>query len=467
MKLSLKNIIFIWLAIAALFTQSCIKSDEYTANSKLLFSKDTVYFDTIFTRMPGTTYPISVTKMLSIKNNENAWVKANFKVAGGLNSPYKINIDGIGGKEIRDLDIGPNDSVFIFVQCALEANNTTNPALVLDSLIANVGQSTSKLILAAYGWDAHYVKNEILPNNTVWSDVKKPYVIVESIEVAAGNTFTIEKGVQVFASARTGIFVLGDFNIRGTSQERVKIRGDKPVYATEKLPNQWGGIFYLPGGKGKIEYTDILNATIGIRVDSLLNNTPSLIINQSKIQYCGQASLIGVTTSINATNCLFADVGSYSFLAYLGGKYVFNHCTFAEYSGINSRQQGHLAITNTQRDPNGVLLKWKDLDFTLTNSIVDGPMMDEIFIDNVSKALFNVNSNYNLLKTKDPKKLFNMPLNYFNKKNTGFIDVSIGNYGIDSTSFGIGKAGLSNPINIIDINGKSRKNPCDIGAYEK
>ena len=185
MKLSLKNIIFIWLAIVSLFTQSCIKNELYTANATLLFSKDTVFFDTIFTRMPGTTYPISVTKILSIKNNENAWVKANFKVAGGLNSPYKINIDGIGGKEINNLDIGPNDSVFIFVQCALEANNTTNPALVLDSLIANVGQSSSKLILAAYGWDAHYVKNEILPNNTVWNDVKKPYVIVESIEVAA------------------------------------------------------------------------------------------------------------------------------------------------------------------------------------------------------------------------------------------------------------------------------------------
>ena len=94
-------------------------------------------------------------------------------------------------------------------------------------------------------------------------------------------------------------------------------------------------------------------------------------------------------------------------------------------------------------------------------------MIDEIFIDNVSKAVFNVNSNYNLLKTKDPKKLFNTPFNYFNKKNTGFIDVSIGNYGIDSTSFGISKAGLSNPINVIDINGKSRKNPGDIGAYEK
>jgi hypothetical protein len=106
MKLSLKNIIFLWLALASLFTQSCIKSDQYAANSKLIFSKDTVYFDTIFTRMPGTTYPISVTKMLSIKNNENAWVKANFKVAGGSNSPYKINIDGIAGKEINDLDIG-------------------------------------------------------------------------------------------------------------------------------------------------------------------------------------------------------------------------------------------------------------------------------------------------------------------------------------------------------------------------
>lgn len=461
------HIAFFISIFVVILTQSCIKEETYASNASLKFSKDTVFFDTIFTRMPGTTYPISVTKMLSIKNTENSWVKANFKIGGGNSSPYKINVDGLGGKEINNLDIGPNDSVFIFIQCALEANNTLNPALVLDSLMATVGTQNSKLILAAYGWDAHYVRNEILPNNTIWNDTKKPYVIVESIEVAQGNKFTIEKGVNVYSSARTGIFVLGEFNIEGTASERVKMRGDKPIFATEKLPNQWGGIFYLPGAKGKIEFTDITNATVGIRVDSILNGTPTLIINQSKIQYCGQACLIGVSSNIKATNCLFADVGSYSFLAFLGGKYDFNHCTFAEYSGINTRQQGHFAITNSQRDGNGVLLKWFDLDLNLNNSIVDGPQLDEFFIDNVNQAKFNISSNYNLIKTNDPKKLFIASNNYFNKKNIGFKDVSNGNYAIDSTSFGIGKAALSSPINLIDITGKSRKNPCDIGAYEK
>ena len=153
MKLSLKNIIFSILTI--FMFNSCVDESIFSGSTSLKMSADTIFFDTIFTRQPGSTYPISVTKIFSVRNNENAWVKANFKLGGGKNSPYKINIDGVAGPEINNLEIGPNDSVFVFLQCALDANNTTNPALVLDSLMATVGQTTTKTLFAAYGWDAH------------------------------------------------------------------------------------------------------------------------------------------------------------------------------------------------------------------------------------------------------------------------------------------------------------------------
>jgi len=225
---------FYFLLGILFFLNSCIKSPEFTQNSKLQFSTDSIFFDTIFTRQPQTgTYPISVTKLLSVKNNSDFWVKADFKVAGGTQSPYRINIDGISGNEINQLEIAPQDSVFVFVQCKLEANNQTQPLLVLDSLYANVGNQSSKLILAAYGWDAHYVRDSIIPNNTVWSDKTKPYVIIDGAYVAPNSKFTIEKGVQIYASARSGIYVFGRLEMNGTAEERIKIRGDKPIEATK------------------------------------------------------------------------------------------------------------------------------------------------------------------------------------------------------------------------------------------
>ena len=472
MKIRFKNsTLILFICMVAIF-QSCIDETIYSGSTLLKFSKDTVLFDTIFTRQPGSTYPISVTKIISIKNTENAWVKANFNLGGGLKSPYKMNIDGVAGKEIKNLEIGPQDSVFIFIQCALEANNQINPALVLDSLMATVGQTTSKVMLGAYGWDAHYYKDSIIPDNTTWTDTKKPYVIIGNVLVLENTTFNISEGVQVYTSAPqpnrfTGILIQGKFKVTGSENNKVSFKGDKPVFATKTLPNQWGGIYFFPGATGNFKYAEITNAIIGIRVDSLGNGSnPCVELEQCKIQYCGQACIIGVTSSIKATNCLFADAGSYTFLAFLGGNYTFNHCTFAEYSGFTSRQKGHFALTNTQRNENGALLNSKPLSASILNSIIYGGNFDEVYIDKVLNTAFNVTAESNLIKFTNTDKFFDPTLNFINKK-PKFIDISFGNYALDTLSDAIGKAQVSTPLVTIDINGKSRKVIPDIGAYER
>lgn len=472
MKICFKNRTLTFLVCLVALFNSCIDESIYSGSTLLKFSKDTVLFDTIFTRQPGSIYPISVTKIISVKNTENAWVKANFNLGGGIKSPYKMNIDGVAGKEIKNLEIGPQDSVFVFIQCALEANNQINPALVLDSLIATVGQTSSKVMLAAYGWDAHYLKDSIIPNNTNWTDTKKPYVIIGNILVLENNTFNISEGVQVYTSAAqpnrfTGILIQGNFKVNGSESKRVTFKGDKPVFATKTLPNQWGGIYFFPGAKGNFKYAEITNAIIGIRADSIGNGAnPTIELEQCKIQYCGQACLIGVTSNIKATNCLFADAGSYTFLAFLGGTYAFNHCTFAEYSGYTSRQKGHFAITNTQRNENGVLLNSKPLTTYIYNSIIYGGSFDEVYIDKVPNTAFNVTSESNIIKFTNTDKFFDPTINFINKK-PKFIDISIGNYALDTLSDAIGKAQVSSPAVTIDINGKQRKSIPDLGAYER
>jgi hypothetical protein len=227
---------------------------------------------------------------------------------------------------------------------------------------------------------------------------------------------TVNPGIQIFASAQSTIYVGGTLNINGNANNRVTIRGDKPVWETQFMANQWGGIHFLVGSiNNNIQYADITNATIGLRVDSLpVSGTNNLVINNTRVQYCGQACVLGITAHIKAINCLFADAGSYSFLGLLGGNYQFNHCTFAEYSGISARSDGHFAVTNTLRNGNGVLLKHAPLACTMNNSIVFGYNKEEFEIDQTNLSPFVFDLENNLLKTQNPNSILKKP-NILNK----------------------------------------------------
>jgi hypothetical protein len=458
-------------SIAALFLLLCMggcKPEQFfTSNNTLIYSKDTVWFDTVFTRKTGSTYPISVTKIISIKNPESLPVKANFKLAGGEASQFRVAIDGESGTQINNIEINGKDSVFVFVQCKLEPNSTNLPSIVLDSLIADVNGKTTNTKLAAYGWDANYYHDTIFDQNITWNNNGKPYVIVGYLGVAQGATLTINAGVSVYASAQTSIYIGGSLNIKGTATDRVKILGDKPTWAPQFLPNQWRGIHFVVGStNNKIQFADITNATIGIRVDSLpINAQNNLTLQNTRVQYCGQACLLGITAHIDATNCLFADAGSYTFLGLLGGKYAFNHCTFGEYSGIASRTDGHFAITNTLRNGNGVLLKHTSLDCQMYNSIVYGYNKEELEIDQTNLSPFNFNAENNLLKSQNPNGILVKP-NTLNK-DPKFLDTDRGNYQIDSTSAAYKKATTFGTPIPIDLLGNTRKSPSDLGCYEK
>jgi hypothetical protein len=150
----------------------------------------------------------------------------------------------------------------------------------------------------------------------------------------------------------------------------------------------------------------------------------------------------------------------------LGGQYLFNHCTFVGFRSYSNRQQGHFAITNTQRNENGVLLNSKPLYISFKNSIIDGPNFDEVYIDKVSNTSFDVIAESNIIKYRNADKFFDPTNNFINKK-PKFVNIEQGSYALDTLSDAIGKAQISAPPVIIDILGKLRKSNPDLGAYER
>src|SRR5688572_24456952 len=92
------------LIIIALF--SCRKDQSiYKGQGGLKFSEDTVYFDTVFTRLPGTSYPRSINKRFMVRNPFNETVNVNVRLLKGSSSEYRINVDGQTGNIISDIEI--------------------------------------------------------------------------------------------------------------------------------------------------------------------------------------------------------------------------------------------------------------------------------------------------------------------------------------------------------------------------
>lgn len=455
---------FAIISFILLLVSSCRKESFYTGRTNLKISSDTVWFDTLFTLSPGTKYPISVTKIFWVKNPEKGTIKADFRLAGGASSSYRINVDGFAGTDIKQVEIPARDSVFVFVQCTLEANNQNQPALVLDSLITTVNGGSQKTILAAWGWDAHYYHQAELSCNEVWDDKVKPYVIVDYAIVNPGCTFTVKEGVTVYNSARSVLYVQGTLKLKGTASEPVYFTGDKPGYEARTLPNQWGGIYLAVGStSNEFSYARIHNAAVGIRVDSLpVSGQNNLVMDHCSVMFSGQACLAGITAHISAENCLFAQSGSYSFLGLLGGDYRFRHCTFANYATFSTRQDGSFVLTNTLRDDNGVILKTEPLLCSAVNSIIYGSKTEELLVDSGGSADFNATGIVNCLIASRDQPFAG---NFYNQKPL-FKDSYSNEFALTAGSPAIDKGKTLAPPVTDDLLGKLRDSNPDLGAFE-
>lgn len=472
----LKRIGSILLLLSLLTAIGCRKDKPFYTGSdvNLVFqfwpgqAADTVFFDTVFTHLPGTQYPRSVNKQFFIVNRLKNPVKTHITLAGGASSSYRINVDGVSSTDFTEVEIPAQDSLIAFVEVTLEANNQINPAVVMDSILFNTNGSQQKIILSAYGWDAIYYRDSVINQNVVWDRTDKPYVIVNSVLVNTNVTLKVTQGVNVYSSPGSSIFVAGTLDVDGVEQSPAIFQGDRLQPGFEEVAGQWQGIHLLKDSRdSKIKNAVIKNATIGVRVDSLSNNAnPKLNISQTLIKNCSYYGLIGITSWVFAENVAIAKCGANGFVGYFGGNYILRHCTVA--SGyMGGRSQSAVALNNIQRDDKDRFVRSFDISFNFENCIIYGPLDDEMILD-----IYNGSTppdfsliDHCLIKTKEFVTNLNLNNNILNQDPL-FISARDADLGIRQGSPVVGKAKPLLPPVSIDLKGNVRKNPADIGAYE-
>ena len=452
----------------------CRKESFHTGNAQLSFDTDTVYFDTVFTRLPGTAYPRSINKQFVVRNPYNDFIRTDIKLAGGNASVYRMNVDGVSTRDIKGIEIRPKDSIFIFVECTLEPNNLTMPAIVQDSITFVTNGDIQHIQLAAYGWDAYYYQDSVLPCNTVWDKTDKPYVVVNSVAVDDNCNLEIREGVNIYSSTNSKFFILGTLKVNGNKDNPVLFRGDRLDPRYDDVQGQWIGLhFYRFSKNNEINYAILKNANIGIRVDSLsVNNNEKLIVRNTIIQNCSNIGLLGITADIKVENSLIHNCGSYTFFGYYGGNYDLRHNTFANYNIGFTRNDPHFVFNNLQRDENDNFVKDYNISYNVQNNIIYGSNDNEILFDiSASKPPTSANLESNIIRSE--LTVLNTNGNILNtghgspfNKDLLFNDYYNYDFTLAPNSPAIDKGATLTPPITLDIKDGLRDASPDIGAFE-
>ncbi len=383
------------------FVSSCHKDEKIDTSPdlRLSFSSDTVFFDTVFTTVG------SATRVFMIYNPSQERVSiSSIRLGRGSDSPFRINVDGISGTEISDLEIAGKDSAFVFVKVTIDPNEFNSPLVQTDSILFSTNGNLQDVKLVAWGQDAFFYRNAILGSDYEFT-AEKPHVIYGYFIVDSLYTLTIEPGARVHMHSGSILLVYRDATLKvtGTRENPVIIEGDRLEDAYRDITGQWGRIWLYPGSiNNEIRHAIIRNGEVGIQADTTGNSSnPTLRISNTMIYNMSHTGILGQGTTIEAANCVIGNCGSRSVALTLGGRYDFRHCTIGNYWSKSFRKQTALVLNNYYFDYLGnVQLRPLEQAY-FGNCVIYGSKNEEITLDrHTSGGTFNYRFENCVLKTE-------------------------------------------------------------------
>lgn len=460
MKNAIK-IIFIILSASCIFL-SC-KDDNFSTNMahKLAFSTDTLSFDTVFTSVG------SATKVLMVYNRNDKPVEiSQIKLAGGENSPFRINVDGLANTQWNNVAIRAKDSMYVFVEVTVNPKAENLPFLVEDSLIFVTNSNVQQVKLIAYGQEAIVFRNKTIENDTTLLG-EKPYLIYGDMTV---NNLTIEKGCKLHFHSKANLIVTGNLTINGTPDSIVVFRGDRldnlsTKYKYDDLPAQWGGIVLTQeNAEHHINFANIRNGKNALKIEKA-----KLTIENSIIQNFDSCAINAKQAEIFVGNSLITKCRVHSFNI-LGGKIRVAQSTIGGYyfnpSASASHQTATLKLSNFAGETDEFPLEQAEF----TNTIIYGSYQDEVLLDKKEngQAAFEYSFNYCLLKTKEKSEDTHFQ-NIIWDKNPEFVNLEYGKlpYNFELQEISPARDAAVSTDYPLDLNGNSRNDgKPDLGAYE-
>lgn len=463
-------LLFYTFFLTAIVSLSSCKKPLSFSNGNLSFSADTLVFDTVFTTVG------SVTKRLKIYNTSKKTLKIDqIELMGGANSPFRINVDGSPGILFGEIEMDPEDSLFIFVEVTLDPNNQTNPMVIEDQIRFLTNGTNQYVQLAAWGQDAYFHYSDISSGNLnlnegIWPN-DKPHVIYGGAFIDSAKILTIQAGTDIFLHKNAILYnYKGTLNIMGAYNNEVTFQGDRLDAAYDDVSGQYYGIYFHEARPSIINYAIIKNGTSGIHVFSEAPTNTDYTVTVTNTKIFNNASygiFIYSGARVKAENCVIAKNGIHAMICLEGGDFNFNHCTLAGY-GSGDGQTPAVGIRNyfTRPDGNGVPTTFIGSinEGRIYNSVIYGNYDREYVIDTLSGTNLSFDFQYNHIKS------VSVPTDPFFQNNTfnihpSFVNIELYDFNIWSNSPMIGGANPSTSLPF-DIKSNARDGAPDKGAYE-
>lgn len=492
------------LVTLILWSSSCRKDFNYEDSfGNLSFSKDTVFLDTVFTNISSSTYTLKVYN----KSNKDLKIPS-IVLNGGIESNYRLNVDGQAGEEFYDVPLMAKDSLFIFIETTFDISTTAqNQFLYTDAILFDTGinqqaiplitlikdaiflypkkdaNGISESIVLEYNNDILSVNGFLLTDDQLTFTNEKPYVIYGYAVIPADKTLKMDAGARVYFHKNSGIYTQDNstLEVNGSLsmdqvllENQVIFEGDRLEPEFSSIAGQWGTIYLSKESiNNNINYLTIKNATIGLLVNGTnsVSNT-NLTITNSQLYNNSSYNLWCKSSTVVANNLILGNAGSSSLYCNNGGKYIFSHATIANYWTSSFRSGSAVQIDSGLSGDANLLVQ---ADFA--NCIIDGNNSTELILLNSNSAdsfrysftncMLKINSTFangNSLYNFDDTSQYN---SIFLNENSGFVAPNANDFQIESTSFAIGTANLDMALQVpVDILGRDRTINPDIGGYQ-
>ena len=474
---NLFTIIFSILLIVGLY--SC--NDELISSDpkyRLEFSTDTLTFDTVFTTLGSAT-----SKIVLYNRNKVGLNISSIKIKNGSTSFFKINVDGSKSatNEFENIEIRPNDSLYIFVAVTIDPNNANSPILIEDSLNFITNGVKKSIKLNAYGQDMELFRNKLIKNDTTLT-ADKPYLIYGNLTVDSAKILTLNPGCRLYFHNNANLIVHGNLKAEGTADKPITLRGDRfdDIQFSTPVPynnvaGQWGGVYLLwEHGNHTLNHVNMNSGYVGINFVNTKNSIPQLRISECKIHNFLLYGLMIQNGNVTVTNTEVSNSSSYCVFLN-GGNHSFTHCTIANYFDNSNVQP-------IQRDKNPALMIMNlkltvPMENTFKNCIISGSAENEFSFASqtmdqykgtfdhcyIRASTASTLSQFTNIRWYDKNDILFKSISYDYEKKTYF------NFTPDSLSPARGLADKTVAAQFpIDLNGKSRltDGAPDAGAYE-
>lgn len=245
---------------------------------------------------------------------------------------FRINVDGQSGREFANVEIRPNDSIYVFVECTLPPAPSAEPLVMSDQLDVVTNGVTRSVTISATAQNVVRHRDETLTADATWT-AEMPHIIFGELRVAPGATLTLEAGTQLLFHDKASLQVDGSLLALGTAAAPIRMQGDRTgnVVADvsyEVMSNQWEGVTFGRESAGNsLSHTEIINTCRGVELDSLA----TLRLENCRLTNSGQALLTARGGSkILALGSELSNA-AVSLLLLEGGDYEFHRCTLANW----------------------------------------------------------------------------------------------------------------------------------------